>query len=451
MAFKRSVQDYLNRWKLSTTRKPLIIRGARQVGKTTLIRDFARTYTHTIVLNLEKPADRRYFDDFDDVQTILEALFLTYSISSSDTSNTLLFIDEIQESPKAIQLLRYFYEEIPTLHVISAGSLLEFAMHKVHSFPVGRVEFLYLYPLNFQEYLEAIGKQPLLNQLAQIPVKAFAHQALMDAFHRYAIIGGMPEVVRTDVEQRSLSDLSIIYESIWSTYKSDVEKYTSNDTERKIIKHLMDIAPLYLDERIKFQGFGNSNYRSREVGEAFRTLDAAKIVRLIYPTTDLQPPLKTDLKKAPRLQFLDTGLVNYSLGIQAAMLAMDDLNSAYKGAVIPHLVTQELISLQSMSSHTPNFWVREKTQSSAEVDLLYAFKQFVIPIEIKSGSTGALKSLHQFIEAADHPYAIRMYAGAFKVEQAITPNKKPYLLMNLPYYAGTALPQYIEWFVQQKI
>jgi len=451
MAFKRSVQDYLNRWKLSTTRKPLIIRGARQVGKTTLIRDFARTYTHTIVLNLEKPADRRYFDDFDDVQTIFEALFLAYNISSSDTSNTLLFIDEIQESPKAIQLLRYFYEEIPTLHVISAGSLLEFAMHKVHSFPVGRVEFLYLYPLNFQEYLEAIGKHPLLNQLAQIPVKAFAHQALMDAFHRYAIIGGMPEVVRTDVEQRSLSDLSIIYESIWSTYKSDVEKYTSNDTERKIIKHLMDIAPLYLDERIKFQGFGNSNYRSREVGEAFRTLDAAKIVRLIYPTTDLQPPLKTDLKKAPRLQFLDTGLVNYSLGIQAAMLAMDDLNSAYKGAVIPHLVTQELISLQSMSSHTPNFWVREKTQSSAEVDLLYAFKQFVIPIEIKSGSTGALKSLHQFIEAADHPYAIRMYAGAFKVEQAITPNKKPYLLMNLPYYAGTALPQYIEWFVQQKI
>ena len=451
MAFKRSVQDYLNRWKLSTTRKPLIIRGARQVGKTTLIRDFARTYTHTIVLNLEKPADRRYFDDFDDVQTIFEALFLAYNISSSDTSNTLLFIDEIQESPKAIQLLRYFYEEIPTLHVISAGSLLEFAMHKVHSFPVGRVEFLYLYPLNFQEYLEAIGKQPLLNQLAQIPVKAFAHQALMDAFHRYAIIGGMPEVVRTDVEQRSLSDLSIIYESIWSTYKSDVEKYTSNDTERKIIKHLMDIAPLYLDERIKFQGFGNSNYRSREVGEAFRTLDAAKIVRLIYPTTDLQPPLKTDLKKAPRLQFLDTGLVNYSLGIQAAMLAMDDLNSAYKGAVIPHLVTQELISLQSMSSHTPNFWVREKTQSSAEVDLLYAYKQFVIPIEIKSGSTGTLKSLHQFIEATDHPYAIRMYAGAFKVEQAITPNKKPYLLMNLPYYAGTALPQYIEWFVQQKI
>jgi predicted AAA+ superfamily ATPase len=451
MAFKRSIEDYLNRWKLSTARKPLIIRGARQVGKTTLIRDFAKTYAHAIVLNLEKPADRRYFDDFDDVQTIFEALFLAHNIPSSDVTNTLLFIDEIQESPKAIQLLRYFYEEIPALHVISAGSLLEFAMQKVHSFPVGRVEFLYLHPLNFQEYLEAIGKQALSKQLQQVPVKAFAHQTLLDAFHRYAIIGGMPEVIKTDVEKHSLSDLRIIYESIWGTYKNDVEKYTSNETERKIIKHLMDTAPLYLDERVKFQGFGNSNYRSREVGEAFRTLGEAKIVRLIYPTTDLHPPLKADLKKAPRLQFLDTGLVNYSLGIQAEMLAMDDLNNAYKGAVIPHLVTQELISVQNISAHKPNFWVREKAQSNAEVDLLYAYGKFVIPIEIKSGSTGSLRSLHQFIEAADHPYAIRMYAGAFKVEKAITPNKKPYLLMNLPYYAGTALFQYIEWFLQQKL
>lgn len=451
MAFKRSIETHLNRWKLSSARKPLIIRGARQVGKTTLIRDFAKTYAHAIVLNLEKPADRRYFDDFDDVQTILEALFLANNIPSSNASNTLLFIDEIQESPKAIQLLRYFYEEIPTLHVISAGSLLEFAMQKVHSFPVGRVEFLYLHPLNFQEYLQASGKPSLLEQLQQVPVKAFAHQTLMDAFHRYAIIGGMPEVVKTDIEKHSLSDLSIIYESIWGTYKSDVEKYTSNDTERKIIKHLMDTAPVYLDERIKFQGFGNSSYRSREVGEAFRTLNDAKIVRLIYPTTDMHPPLKSDLKKAPRLQFLDTGLVNHNLNIQAEMLAMDDLNSAYKGAVIPHLVTQELISLQSISAHTPNFWVREKAQSSAEVDLLYTYNKLVIPIEIKSGSTGSLKSLHQFIEAADHPYAIRIYGGALKTERAVTPNKKPYLLLNLPYYAATALHQYIEWFVRQEI
>ncbi|TKC57164.1 ATP-binding protein [Pedobacter hiemivivus] len=451
MSFKRNIENYLNSWKLRDSRKPLIIRGARQVGKTTLIRDFAKAYQHRIILNLEKPGDRRYFEDFDDVQTILEALFLAHTIPSSAMANTLLFIDEIQESPKAIQLLRYFYEELPELHVISAGSLLEFAMQKVQSFPVGRVEFLYLHPLNFQEYLEAVGKQELLGYLQSVPIKPVAHKLLMDAFHRYAIIGGMPEIIKMDVQQQSLSDLPRIYESIWGTYKNDVEKYTSNDTERKIIKHLMDTAPLYLDERVKFQGFGNSSYRSREVGEAFRTLDDAKIIRLIYPTTDLQPPIKTDLKKSPRLQFLDTGLVNYSLGIQLEMLAMDDLNRAYKGAVIPHLVTQELISLQSISAHKPNFWVREKSQSNAEVDLLFTHQDLVIPIEIKSGSTGSLKSLHQFIDASDHPYAIRMYAGTFNIEKAITPSQKPYLLMNLPYYAGTSLPQYVEWFVRQEV
>ncbi|NQX37843.1 hypothetical protein SAMN05421820_103155 [Pedobacter steynii] len=451
MSFKRNIENYLNSWKLRDSRKPLIIRGARQVGKTTLIRDFAKGYQHRIILNLEKPGDRRYFEDFDNVQTILEALFLAHTIPSSAMANTLLFIDEIQESPKAIQLLRYFYEELPELHVISAGSLLEFAMQKVQSFPVGRVEFLYLHPLNFQEYLEAVGKQELLGYLQSVPIKPVAHKLLMDAFHRYAIIGGMPEIIKMDVQQQSLSDLPRIYESIWGTYKNDVEKYTSNDTERKIIKHLMDTAPLYLDERVKFQGFGNSSYRSREVGEAFRTLDDAKIIRLIYPTTDLQPPIKTDLKKSPRLQFLDTGLVNYTLGIQLEMLAMDDLNRAYKGAVIPHLVTQELISLQSISAHKPNFWVREKSQSNAEVDLLFTHQDLVIPIEIKSGSTGSLKSLHQFIDASDHPYAIRMYAGTFNIEKAITPSQKPYLLMNLPYYAGTSLPQYVEWFVRQEL
>lgn len=451
MDFKRSAEKYLSEWKSRKDRKPLIIRGARQVGKTTLIASFANTYQYSIMINLEKTNDRSSFDSFDDVQSIIEVLFLANKIPSSAISNTLLFIDEIQESPKAIQLLRYFYEELPELHVISAGSLLEFAMKDVKSFPVGRVEFLYLYPLNFQEYLTAIGNEELLNHLLSVPVKTVAHQLLMELFHRFAIIGGMPEVVKTDIRQNSLSDLTRIYESIWGTYKNDVEKYTTNDLERKIIKHLMDTAPLYVDERVKFQGFGNSNYRSREVGEAFRTLDSAKIIRLIYPTTDLKAPLRSDLKKSPRLQFLDTGLVNYSLGIQGGMLAMQDLNSAYKGAIIPHLITQEIISLQSISAYKPNFWVREKTQSNAEVDLLFSYQGLVFPIEIKSGATGSLKSLHQFIEASDHPYAIRMYAGEFKVEKAVTPNHKPYLLMNLPYYAGTMLPFYIDWFIKQKM
>ncbi len=448
MVFKRQIEANLNEWRKSDTRKPLIIRGARQVGKTTLIKQFALNYTRSIILNLEKATDRKFFEDFDDIKNISEALFLSFNISSDKVKETLLFIDEIQESPKAIQMLRYFYEELPALHVIAAGSLFEFSIQKIKSFPVGRVQFLYLHPMNFSEYLNAIGHQNALTELEQIPVKPSVNKVLNDLFHRYAIIGGMPEVVKTDIRQNNLADLPEVYESIWAVYQNDAEKYTANDTERKVIKHIMDTAPFYIDQRIKFQGFGNSNYKSREVGEAFRNLDDAKILRIIYPTTDIETPLKPDLKKSPRLQILDTGIVNHVLGIQAQLLGMKDLNSAYKGAVITHLITQEIISLNNLSNQKPMFWVRDKKQSDAEIDLLFPYKGKAIPIEIKSGTTGSLKSLHQFIEVSGHPYAVRIYGGHFKLENAVSPLRKPYLLMNLPYYSGTKIPEYIQWFIE---
>ncbi|MCD4747030.1 MAG: AAA family ATPase [Bacteroidales bacterium] len=445
--FKRTILKHLTRWKASSNRKPLILRGARQVGKTTLIKQFAQTYKQYIFLDLEKTDDRNFFEKSDDVKKIVDSLFLSKNISSN-VKDTLLFIDEIQESPKAIHLLRYFYEDIPNLHVISAGSLLEFAMRKVPSFPVGRVEYLYLYPLNFLEYLEAIEHFAAMEQINQIPVKPFAHKVLLDLFNRYTIIGGMPEVVKIFTENNSsLIELPIVYESIWGTYQNDVEKYATNETERKVIKHIMATAQFYIDQRIKFQNFGNSNYRSREVGEALKSLDDAKIIQLIYPTTNVEIPIQPDLKKSPKLQFLDTGLVNHVLGIQSQMIGLEDLSSAYKGAIIPHLITQELISLNTISSKKPHFWVREKKQSSSEVDLVIQYEDKVIPIEIKSGSTGSLKSLHQFVQKANHPYAIRVYEGEFKIEKATTPDGVPYLLMNMPYYLGTKIPEYIDYFI----
>ena len=450
MSFNRQIFYQLEDWKNNKDRKPLIIRGARQVGKTTLVKDFAKSYSYSILLNLEKVSDKSFFEDFSDVKSILEALLLNNNINSTQIGNTLLFLDEIQESPKAIQLLRYFHEEIPELHVIAAGSLLEFAMRQVKNFPVGRVQFLYLHPMNFPEYLEAIGRSAALEQISNVPIKPIAHKVLMDLFHRYAIIGGLPEIIKTEIQNNNLASLPQIYESIWGTYKSDVEKYTSNETERKIIKHIMDFAPLAMDQRVKFQGFGNSNYKSREVGECFRILEDARILRLIYPTTDMIPPVQFDVKKSPRIQLLDTGLINYSIGIQSQLLGMDDLSSAYKGALIPHLVTQELISMQSISDQKPNFWVREKKQSSAEVDLVLSYQNKVIPIEIKSGPTGSLRSLHQFIEASDHHFAVRIYGGEFRIEETRTPGGKPYQLMNLPYYLGTLINEYVRWFVESK-
>lgn len=448
MTFKRHISTDLEEWKLDPRRKPLILRGARQVGKTTLVKQFAQNYTHQILLNLEKEADKRLFEDIDDVKTLVDRLLVARAIPYGKLSETLLFIDEIQESPKAIQQLRYLYEDVPDLHVIAAGSLLEFALHKVKSFPVGRVDYLYMFPLNFSEYLGAINNIGAFKQLENIPVNDYVHPILLDMFNRYAIIGGMPEVIQTYIQKQSVADLPKVYESIWETYKNDVEKYTSGEVGRKVIKHIMSTAPLYVDQRIKFQNFGNSNYKSREVSEAMRNLDQAKIIQLIYPSTDVEPPIRPDLKKSPRLQFLDTGIVNYTLDIQAQMLGVSDLSDAFKGAIIPHLITQELLSLNTISSHKPHFWVREKKQSSAEVDLVVNFQGKVIPIEIKSGSTGSLKSLHQFIDISTHPYAVRIYAGKFNVENHITPSGKPYLLMNLPYYLGTKIPEYLAYFVK---
>jgi len=445
---KRHLITQLHEWKNKSNRKPLILRGARQVGKTTLVKEFARTYKHQLYLNLEKNSDSQYFEQTDDVNTIIEALFISNNIVSKDINNTLLFIDEVQEQPKAIQLLRYFHEEVPELHVIAAGSLLEFALKDVQSFPVGRVEFLYLYPFNFVEYLHAIGHKASLKQLEDIPIKSVAHKTLLKLFNQYTIIGGMPEIVREFTNNKSVADLASIYESIWSSYISDSEKYAPNATARNVIKHIMSTAAFSIDKRIKFQNFGNSNYRSREVGEAMRNLHQAKIIQLIYPTTATEAPIIPDLKKSPRLQFLDTGILNYILGITAEMIILEDLSQSYKGAIIPHIITQELISIQSEKFQSPNFWVREKKQSSSEVDLVYTIDKRIIPIEIKSGSTGSLKSLHQFIERTNHPYAVRVYAGEFEIQKTKTPNGTPYLLMNLPYYLGTLIPQYLAYFIK---
>ncbi len=445
---KRIIYKNLQRWKDNPSRKPLIIRGARQVGKTTLIKSFAEKYEHSILLNLEKPSDKQIFEDFDNVNDIVDVLLIKFNLTTEQIDGLLIFIDEIQESPKAVKLLRYFYEDYPQIHVIAAGSLLEFALKEIENFPVGRIEYLYLHPINFLEYLDALGKSNALEQMNKIPVEKNAHSILMGLFNNYAIIGGMPEIIKTYLEKKNLADLTRIYESLWETFKDDMTKYASNKSDMNVMSHIINTAYLNLDERVKFQNFGNSNYKSREVGEAMRTLENARFLFLIYPTTEVEVPIKPDLKKSPRLQFLDAGLINYKNGIQAELLSLKDLSSFYKGYLIPHIITQEIFSINNISNTKPNFWVREKTQSSAEVDLVVQYKDKVIPIEIKSGSIGKLRSLHQFMERTNHNFAVRIYGGEFNIQKVKTQNKKEFMLMNLPYYLGTKITNYLDNFLK---
>jgi len=281
-------------WKSKKERKPLIIRGARQVGKSTLVHDFSREFKHAISLNLENLQTRKIFKDLDNIKDIVNSIFLKADIPL-DGQPTLLFLDEIQESPEAIKQLRYFYEEYPELHLIAAGSLLEFSLSEVGSFPVGRVEQMILHPFDFEEFLIALNNEAIIEELNTIPLNRYAHSTLLDNFHRYAIIGGMPEVIsRYVTEDQNVINLGEVYYNLWQSYRDDVEKYASNTTERKVIRHIIDTAPAE-KERITFAGFGSSNYRSREVGEAIRALDLARIIQLIYPTTSVEPPISPDL------------------------------------------------------------------------------------------------------------------------------------------------------------
>ena len=444
--FYRKLYQYLLDWKEKWDHKPLIIRGARQVGKSTLVNEFGKEFRYFISLNLEKSDDRRFFDNLERTKDIVEAIFLR-SGKPMTGEPTLLFLDEIQESPKAVGQLRYFFEDFKNLHVIGAGSLLEFAMKKVPSFPVGRVEQIVLHPFDFDEFLLATGRQDVLNELDKIPVKNYAHGTLIELFNLYAIIGGMPEVIKRYVEEESVINLSKIYSNLWQSYRDDIEKYASNSTERKIIRHIIDTAPAEKD-RITLAGFGNSSYRSREAGEALRALDMARIIQLIYPSTSVEPPAIPDLKRKPRLQFLDTGLLNYSLGHQSEMIGLKDLNGFCKGRIIQHLTAQQFQAQNHSPLFKPLFWVREKANSNAEVDLLHQYKKFLIPVEVKAGGHGTLRSLHQFIERSNHKYAVRLLANKCSVEKLLTPSGISYLLMNMPYYTSTKIHQYVQWFIE---
>lgn len=210
----------------------------------------------------------------------------------------------------------------------------------------------------------------------------------------------------------------------------------------------MAAAPKIRD-RVTFAGFGNSSYRSREVSEAFSTLNQAKLIRTIYPTNDLKPPIVDALKRKPKIQFLDTGLLNYAADIQTELLKVRDFNSIYKGYIVNHVAIQELIASKSVINYAPRFWVRENSNSNAEVDIVYAYKSMLIPIEVKSGAKGRLRSLHEFIDRTDHNYGIRILANKLSIEEGTTRSGKVYKLLNLPYFCIGRVDHYIEWFVNQ--
>lgn len=445
--FSRNIIKELDKWLANTSRKPLILRGARQVGKTTLVKQFASRFDQYIYLNLELPEDRQPFEQFTNVEMLIQSLFFIKNCSLDQKKQTLIFIDEIQEVPAALNILRYFFEQEPDIAVIAAGSMLETLFDKNISFPVGRVEYKVVRPASFPEFLDAMGEKAALIQLEKVPVAKFAHAKLLQLFHTYTLIGGMPEVVNSYSQNKDIKALSSIYDSLIASYLDDVEKYASSDSQIQHIRHAISFSFSEAGKRIKFEGFGNSAYRSRDMSEALRILEKALLLQLIFPSTSATLPLMPDIKKSPRLQVLDTGLINYLVGIQKEILGTTDLHSVYKGTIIEHMIGQELLSTQNLALSALQFWVREKKTSNAEVDYIFPFEGKLIPIEVKSGKEGTLRSLHLYMEEAPHAFAVRFYSGELSITKAQSPSGKTYQLLNLPYYLGTQLEKYLNWFI----
>lgn len=440
----RNILLELEQWKASERRKPLILRGARQVGKTTVVNMFSKGYKQYIYLNLEKIEDAALFKNHSLFKTLVEAIFFTKDKNLQEY-DTLLFIDEIQAIPEAINLLRYFYEDYPWLHVIAAGSLLETIMREEISVPVGRVEYKVLRPVSFNEFLTAVGEQAALEQYNKIPIHDFAHEKLLQLFHRYVLIGGMPEIVQHYSANQNLRALLTIYESLQVSFINDVEKYARNNSLVNVIRHVINVMSIEAGNRIKFQNFGQSNYGSREVGEAIRIIEKAMLLHLVYPCTSVSLPVLPDKRKSPRLHLLDTGLMNYIAGLQKDILSTQDISSLYQGKITEQIVGQELLAAKFNVLNELHFWIREKKGSTAEVDFVYAFEGKIIPLEVKSGHTGRMRSLHLFMDNAPHQMAVRLYAGNLKKEILKTPTGKTFTLLNLPYYLAGQIEQYLQW------
>lgn len=438
--FQRNIYMKLQDWSSNPSHKPLILRGARQVGKTTLVNEFSKEFENYIHLNLEREVEARIFEQSDSVEEILQLCCFQKKITLKE-GRTLLFIDEIQNVPKAVSLLRYFYEDMPQLFVIAAGSRLQSLLKERISFPVGRVEYLQLAPCSFCEFLGAIGDTQYKEAIETATLPPLLHQEAIKRFNLYTLIGGMPEVVANYAAHKDLMKLQPIYNTLLMGYNEDVEKYAPTQLQTQIIRHILKTGWNKAGQTIKLGNFGDSSYNSKEVREAFGIMEKAFLLELVYPVTNVQAPVTSAFKRAPKLMWLDTGLVNFAANIQTELIGNKDIIDAWLGAIAEHIVAQELkVVANDHYIHHLNFWVRDKQGSNAEVDFIWQQGSMLIPIEVKSGHNAHLRSVQSFMDLSAGDTAIRIWSGPYSVDKVTTPNGKVFKLINLPFYYVNCLP-----------
>ena len=437
---RRDIEKELILWKAQKEKYPLIIRGARQVGKSYLVETFGKThFQNNVVVNLEfQPQLKDCFKSLDPSE-IINKLQLILGVQIKE-DNTLLFLDEIQECPQAIMALRYFKEKMPKLPIIAAGSLLEFVMRSPDfKMPVGRVQFLYLEPMSFSEYLDAAGNQNLREFISDVKltdsIDDVIHKKLLELLRIYIIVGGMPAALTEYLSSKDLMNCQRIQTALLQTYRSDFGKY-AKISQHKYLQKVFDTAPRMAGQRIKYSNI-DPDTRSRDLKNALNLLTLAGIVRPIYLTKASGLPLGAQINEQRfKINFLDVGLMQNSCGLQGRLSIEEDFMQINAGSVAEQFVGQELTAYSDRHQQVGlYFWAREKRGSMAEVDYVINIGSDIFPVEVKSGKEGRLKSLRMFIEEKKARLGIR-----------ISQDKLSYYdkILSIPLYMIEQMPRIVK-------
>lgn len=438
---RRDIEKELISWKSQKGRYPLIVRGARQVGKSYLVEAFGKThFQNNVVVNFEfRPQLKDCFQSLDPSE-IINKLQLILGVRIKEGS-TLLFLDEIQECPQAIMSLRYFKEKMPKLAVIAAGSLLEFALRSpAFKMPVGRIHFLYLEPLSFSEYLDATGNQNLRQFLSEVKltdsVDDVIHKKLLELLRIYLIVGGMPAALEEYLSSNDLMNCQRIQTALLQTYRSDFGKY-AKISQHKYLQKVFDTAPRMVGQRIKYSNI-DTDTRSRDLKNALHLLALAGIVKPIYLTKASGLPLGAHIDEQKfKLNFLDVGLMQNSCGLQGQLSVEEDFMQINAGAVAEQFVGQELAAYSDKHQQgSIYFWAREKRGSMAEVDYVINIGSNILPVEVKSGKEGKLKSLRMFIDEKKSKLGIRFSQDRLSYYDKIL-SIPLYMVEQMPRFAGS--------------
>lgn len=440
---KRSADNFLNTWYAGKTRKPLVIRGARQVGKSTLVRRFAKN--KGLVLNEINLEQHLYLDtifktlDLEAITRELDALLGRHILAP----RSILFLDEIQATPHAIQALRYFYEIKPELPVIAAGSLLESALANLHfSMPVGRIEYYHLGPMTFSEFLAAVepGLTPYCSEFhIHQSIPSIAHGKLIKRQREYFFVGGMPEAVQLFAEERALMDVTAVHRSIAATYQDDFAKY-AKQKDLALLQKVFRQIPRIIGQKVKYSNISKED-KSRDVRAVIDLLVKARVCHQVFHSHCSGVPLMADINEnVYKLLFMDVGMAAHLTGMDwIALQALDGQAMVNEGKLAEQFVGQHLID--PLEPPRLTYWLREVKTANAEVDYVTASGNQVMPVEVKAGKSGTLKSLQQFalnkrsrvcIRFDLNPPGIGRITHKVRVKNGSVPVS--YTLVSLPLY-----------------